>query len=1083
MQAILFDDFKVKIDERAAKSGYCWHGQYRDGIPLNVDEDLEKFFYERTLEYEQPVVLDIGASNGVFSMIAAINPGMRVYAFEPTPSTYEILKRNIFLNNLNDRVKTFQFALADKKGTAVLKYPKSGENDGLACIGNPLRFKEWVEFEVPVSTVDDFVREQGIEKVDLIKVDTEGCELLVLKGAEELIKKCHPNILCEYWEPNTKQFGYHPSEILKLLIPWGYQCTIASRTDMYFCVPKQVHAVKTTLGTKNTETGAQSKSGVSNVRDCSDMTSRKLPAGVEESGVSKGSHLADEMQEWIERLASFQNRLYYRDQTPQSLNALVELVHRYNPTKIVELGTLSGLSLRAWLSAKSDAEIIAIDLSFVALYQSQQYLPANLSRVNLLEQDILKTDFAQLWSDEDRVILYVDAHDTPNNPIMAYILKNALPALPEDSVVAVDDLWYCNQAISDDTVAEFFKEVATNEVDSLGYFDGYYAPYWKGGFFVGFPEVIPLMVWVNRNNINLSFEPGNKLIMFEHRQAQRSTANPDFNLEAFNKLTGNLHYNPVDQITVYEEKNILVSQQAVALCQKGKSFFVAGCVSEASDCFNRAVALTPNISGAFYAKAICLAILGQFDSAVKVLQSEIDSKLAHPNAQILYEDIKRYLAKKLKRVVKHEQEKQPKGLSIFAIPKPFTDAFALIQENAIKSWMSLKPRPEIILFGDDDGVAEFAQKHNLKHICDVQRNEFGTPLVNDLFLKAQRTAASEICAYVNTDIILMDDFAEAIEKVAGKFEQFLMIGRRWDFDISEEIKFDVEGWQQQLRQQVVKDGFYHEPTGIDYFVFRKGLWGDIPPFAIGRNAWDNWLVDTAVNSQYPVVDASQDVMVIHQNHDFSHIPGGKEAASFKVEEQRNRRLAPHTNYTGFTTQAIWKLAQGDIGLKSVGEFLQNEDLLMVLQCIDRAYQHAPEVVKKQYDEFIAQAKPEDLTKLSIAARTELLSGSAKDAARLVLHSTNADNQVLAAELFRKGFVCLRDGNAADAVKYLDKAAVNFAGLPDLYFAIATAYAQLGDLYSARKACRMEMSLHPENDGAKRLLQRIEKEFNESVSIH
>ena len=224
-----------------------------------------------------------------------------------------------------------------------------------------------------------------------------------------------------------------------------------------------------------TETGAQSKSELFNVRDYSDMTLRKLPSGVEKSGISEGGHLADEMQEWIERLASFQNRLYYRDQTPQSLNALVELVHRCKPTKIVELGTLSGLSLRAWLSAKSDAEIIAIDLSFVALHQSQQYLPANLSRVNLLEQDILKTDFAQLWSDEDKVILYVDAHDTPNNPIMSYILKNALPALPKGSVIAVDDLWYCNEAISDDAVSKFFNEVATNEVDSLGYFDGYYA--------------------------------------------------------------------------------------------------------------------------------------------------------------------------------------------------------------------------------------------------------------------------------------------------------------------------------------------------------------------------------------------------------------------------------------------------------------------------------------------------------------------------------------------------------------------------------------------------------------------------------
>lgn len=240
MQALLFDNFKVEIDKRAAKPGHCWHGQHCDGVPVNIDRDIEKFFYERTLEYEQPVVLDIGANNGVFSLIAAINPKMRVYAFEPTPSTYEILKRNMFLNNLDDRVRTFQLALADKKGTAILKYPKGGGADGLACIGNPLRFREWVEFEVPVSTVDDFVREQGIDRVDLIKIDTEGCDLLVLKGAQELIRKFHPGILCEYHEINATQFGYHPGEIVKLLTSWGYKHTVVSHEDIYFYMPGSV---------------------------------------------------------------------------------------------------------------------------------------------------------------------------------------------------------------------------------------------------------------------------------------------------------------------------------------------------------------------------------------------------------------------------------------------------------------------------------------------------------------------------------------------------------------------------------------------------------------------------------------------------------------------------------------------------------------------------------------------------------------------------------------------------------------------------------------------------------------------------
>jgi hypothetical protein len=418
------------------------------------------------------------------------------------------------------------------------------------------------------------------------------------------------------------------------------------------------------------------------------------------------------------------------------------------------------------------------------------------------------------------------------------------------------------------------------------------------------------------------------------------------------------------------------------------------------------------------------------------------------------------------------------SFTIFSMPKPFTEAFALIQKNAIKSWMELKPRPEIILFGDDAGIGEFAEKHGLKHVRDVQRNEFGTPLVSDLFLKAQKIAANETCVYVNADIILMNDFGGAIGRVGKKFEQFLMIGRRWDYSISEKIKFDIEGWDEQLRRRVSREGYYHEPTGIDYFAFRKGLWKDMPPFAIGRGSWDNWLVQSIITSQHPVVDASESVMIVHQNHNFSHVRGGKDAESFKIEERQNHDLAPYTYEKGFTTQAIWKLTPEDVKLKSVSEFFQSENLATALGCIDKVYQLAPDVVKKQYEDFAANASAADLAKLSIAARAELTSGTAMDAAKMILCLTNTKNQTGAIELFRKGYEYLHNGNAAEALKYLEQAASNFAGLPALYLAIAAAYVQLGHYSSAEKACRIEIALRPEDDSAKQLLGQIEKAINE-----
>jgi len=260
MQAYLFDDFKVEIDERAAAPGYCWHGRRRDGIPDNICGDLGRLFHKLTLEYEYPVVLDIGANSGVFSLIAAINPNVHCFAFEPNPSAYQILRRNIALNNLDGNVETFQLALAERSRTATLKVPASGDKDGFACIGDPVRFTDWTEFEVPVSTADDFVKEQRIERVDLIKIDTEGCELLVLKGARRLIESWHPYILCECYELNTRQFGYHPIEISDLLSSFGYSQMWVSNEDMLFYVPAAADAAEQQSALQPCSVGVEARS-------------------------------------------------------------------------------------------------------------------------------------------------------------------------------------------------------------------------------------------------------------------------------------------------------------------------------------------------------------------------------------------------------------------------------------------------------------------------------------------------------------------------------------------------------------------------------------------------------------------------------------------------------------------------------------------------------------------------------------------------------------------------------------------------------------------------------------------------------
>lgn len=204
------------------------------------------------------------------------------------------------------------------------------------------------------------------------------------------------------------------------------------------------------------------------------------------------------------------------------------------------------------------------------------------------------------------------------------------------------------------------------------------------------------------------------------------------------------------------------------------------------------------------------------------------------------------------------------AFTIFAVPRQFEGIYKTRQENALNSWQCLRPKPEIVLFCDDAGVAEAAEEFGCVHIPQIDRNGQGTPLINDIFIKAQRYASNDLVCYVNSDIIVYQDLVGSLTRCATRFpEQFLMIGRRWDVDITQPWDFD-DGWQDLLWQKVKAEGRQHSIGAIDFFGFWRGLYDSVPPFAVGRSAWDNWLVCQAVYKQVPTIEA-QGVTAIHQD--------------------------------------------------------------------------------------------------------------------------------------------------------------------------------------------------------------------------
>jgi hypothetical protein len=234
-------------------------------------------------------------------------------------------------------------------------------------------------------------------------------------------------------------------------------------------------------------------------------------------------------------------------------------------------------------------------------------------------------------------------------------------------------------------------------------------------------------------------------------------------------------------------------------------------------------------------------------------------------------------------------------LTVFSMPKPFRGHIRAIQYNAIKSWTLLGPGVEVILLGDEPGTAEACRDLGLRHEPHVERNEFGTPLLNSVFSKARALASHEILCYSNCDIILPQTFVQALNTVGALYRQFLIVGRRWDLDITEPVDFSRSG-SAQLQARALQSGSQRPAYFIDYFAFRGSFCSDMPRFAIGRPAWDNWFIWNACASDVAVIDASEAVFAVHQNHDYSHHANGRKGVYDGEEAIRNRRLLGSSNH-------------------------------------------------------------------------------------------------------------------------------------------------------------------------------------------
>jgi len=172
----------------------------------------------------EATVFDIGANVGWYSLnLAKAFPGLRIHAFEPIPTTFAILERNVALNDTANIV-LHNFGFSDR--TQTIPFYFSPACSGNASSVNVSGHESVRVLPCPVRRLDDFMVEKG-ERVDFIKCDVEGAELLVFQGAVETLRRDKPVIFTEMLRKWAAQFGYHPNEIIRLLGTLGYRCFVA----------------------------------------------------------------------------------------------------------------------------------------------------------------------------------------------------------------------------------------------------------------------------------------------------------------------------------------------------------------------------------------------------------------------------------------------------------------------------------------------------------------------------------------------------------------------------------------------------------------------------------------------------------------------------------------------------------------------------------------------------------------------------------------------------------------------------------------------------------------------------------------
>jgi len=187
-------------------------------------------FTSHRLSFELKLVFDIGANQGHFSKeLYRYHPKTEFYCFEPFPKTFEKLKNSLLESNF----KHFQLALGDKAEIVSIAENEANQSDTNTLLKQNVSEKSSNQVSIQINTLDKFLEEHSIESIDLLKIDTEGFDLKVLKGSEHSLQKGFIKLVyveCGL-DPNNTYHIFFP-EILSYLNSLNYVFVGFFQTDI-----------------------------------------------------------------------------------------------------------------------------------------------------------------------------------------------------------------------------------------------------------------------------------------------------------------------------------------------------------------------------------------------------------------------------------------------------------------------------------------------------------------------------------------------------------------------------------------------------------------------------------------------------------------------------------------------------------------------------------------------------------------------------------------------------------------------------------------------------------------------------------